>query len=955
MKNSDWRLELCESKWTTAKRSNITLWRRVSFQGQSCCRLFFSAFEVTSCFTQLYAPSPPHSVELDIIFFHGLQLDLKSDPHLSTWRSGDDSDELWPKSWLPSEYPKARILVASYDAFIQTTATTGRQDLFSVSETLFHDLCIIREEQGRNCPLILVGHSFGGLVIKKLCVIADARKDVDPFIQRVRGIFFYATPHRGMTQEFLDEQGIGRMSANEHLLTFAKELSTGAARLHEEFLNVKKKYEWKILGVGESCVSCFEGACSSLIIKEASSRYGDEFCLLQCDHFSICRPQDRQSSAYLQLVKLITACGKKEKKGKRASSRIVGIDSLLSELIGYLEHHTFLGLGGMGGVGKTTMAELLFEELEEGFEYTYFVEELKLITGSKDDVKGKIWTKMRRHDESIAETCRWDDLRGKKLLMVLDDIDKAKHVDLILDIARVNAMPGSRYIVTSRDMGLFKWLDEPRYGKTHICEIPLLRDEDAKRLFYSYAFPDGENPPETLGGIVEEIVRVCAGLPLTLKVLGTHLRAERDERSWAEIPSALETAQSISTLEERIWAVLRVSYDALQDDEKDLFLEMACTFTRDDQWFPYDEIKWVLDSKYKSVNNLLKALAEKCLIKIMYVQPSGDDKWWLGEDIVRMYHPFQMHEHLRSMGYKIAIELGRSVQRLICPLGEKNQSVQYENISPQEIATLVVTRGEDGSLSPCQLALLQSISDMTGLCYLDLVLGVPKAMYLRAQSGLHGDEEEEEKREIVDARVQELFPDGILSLPASAVMARFFGYSWEFSFKSETIRFEKLVVLDLKINDVWPSDYLSVTVCERLPALECLRLRCSEPIKSLGVAFEKLRRLQHLCLSCRSYEGNGAELPGSFRYLSSLKYLDLRGTSFPYTVGNWSKLEHLTIMDCLELVELPLEDLSRLRHLSITFGNESAIRTQVSARIIQKSEQFEISVDKRLLQIARLL
>ncbi|KAL3700904.1 hypothetical protein R1sor_018926 [Riccia sorocarpa] len=253
----------------------------------------------------------------------------------------------------------------------------------------------------------------------------------------------------------------------------------------------------------------------------------------------------------------------------------------------------------MGGVGKTTIAELLFEELEEGFDYTCFVEELKLITGSKDDVKGKIWTKMRRY--------------GKQ----------------------------------RRALGMIY------VGRSCSC----------------YAFPNGENPPETLGGIVEDVVRVCAGLPLTLKVLGTHLRGERDEMRWAEIPLALESAQSISSFEGRIWAVVRVSYDALQDDEKDLFLEMACTFTNDDQWFfPYDDMKRVLASKYKSVNNLLKALVEKCLIKTMYVRPRPDYIWWSDEDSFRVYHPFQMHEHLRSMGYKIAKDLGRSVERLIYPL-----------------------------------------------------------------------------------------------------------------------------------------------------------------------------------------------------------------------------------------------------------------------------------------------
>lgn len=43
-------------------------------------------------------------------------------------------------------------------------------------------------------PILLVGHSMGGLVIKKAFILS---KDVPEFKERIRCIFFLATPHRG--------------------------------------------------------------------------------------------------------------------------------------------------------------------------------------------------------------------------------------------------------------------------------------------------------------------------------------------------------------------------------------------------------------------------------------------------------------------------------------------------------------------------------------------------------------------------------------------------------------------------------------------------------------------------------------------------------------------------------------------------------------------------------------
>ncbi|KAL3685145.1 hypothetical protein R1sor_003167 [Riccia sorocarpa] len=574
----------------------------------------------------------------------------------------------------------------------------------------------------------------------------------------------------------------------------------------------------------------------------------------------------------------------------------------------------------MGGIGKTTMAELLFEELEDKFEYTCLVEELKLTKGSKDDVKEKIRTKMRRDGKSVAKTCTWDDLRGEKLLMVVDDIDEHKHVDMMLGIARDNAMPHSRYLVTSRNAGLLKRLDEHQYGKAHMYEIPFLRDEDAERLFYSYAFPNGERPSGSLGGIVEEIVRACAGLPLTLTVMGSHLQAERDKGIWAEIPSALKTAQSISSVEERMWAVLRVSYDALQDDEKDLFLEMACIFSRDDHSFTSDEIKWALASKYKSANNLLKTLVERCLIKFVHGPLE--------------YRPCRMHEHLRSMGYKIAKDFGRSMEHFNFRLEqEEYQSVLHEKEALKNIASLSVRISERAVLSDaCQVALqfLQAaLPEMTGLRYLDV-------SFSSREEQLYSKDETEN----VESRTRKRFPDGMLSLPASIVIAKFHTWGWILNTKSVAFRFEKLAVLYLGIEGDWLPDFSSAAVCDCLPVLKSLSMSSYHSevlsLEGLPASFGNLSCLQHLKLQGLSLQ----ELPTSFGNLSNLQHLDMGNLplqQLPASFGNLSSLQHLEL-DYLLLQELPASfgNLSSLQYLQLygvplqklpaSFGNLSSLQ-----------------------------
>ena len=285
-------------------------------------------------------------------------------------------------------------------------------------------------------------------------------------------------------------------------------------------------------------------------------------------------------------------------------SRMVELESLLA--IGSNDVR-FIGVWGMGGMGKTTLARVVYHMVSKEFEAYSFIEDVrensekhgfvglqeKLISNILEETDLKIRDK---YDGVLKIKKR---LCHKRILLVLDDVNKLDQLKMLAGEHDWFG-PGSRIIITTRDVHVLN-----THGVDGIYEVQGLYDKDAFQLFCSKAFRK-EHVPKDYLLMSEEFVKYAAGLPLALEVLGSFL-FEKNTNEWK---SALKRFKEYPNIE--ILDVLKISYDRLQNLEKEIFLHIACFFNHEEK----DHVVDILDSLGLFAVIGLKELVNKSLLKI---------------------------------------------------------------------------------------------------------------------------------------------------------------------------------------------------------------------------------------------------------------------------------------------------------------------------------------------------
>ncbi|XLU54692.1 hypothetical protein S245_049340, partial [Arachis hypogaea] len=253
---------------------------------------------------------------------------------------------------------------------------------------------------------------------------------------------------------------------------------------------------------------------------------------------------------------------------------LVGIESRVKQVICRiglgLNDVRYINIWGMGGIGKTTIARVVFETIRSRYEVACFLADVREQCEKKDivHIQRQLLDQTRINSATVfseydGRTIIQNSLRLKKVLLVLDDVNQEKQLE---NLAGEQAWfgPGSRIIITTRDVEVLKELHET-------WKVKGLVDSEAFNLFCLKAFKQPE-PAEGFLDLFQEVIKYSGGLPLALKVLGSYLNG----RPIAVWHSAIEKIKKSSHSD--IIDVLKISYDGLDSMENDIFLDIACFF-----------------------------------------------------------------------------------------------------------------------------------------------------------------------------------------------------------------------------------------------------------------------------------------------------------------------------------------------------------------------------------------
>ncbi|XP_048319572.2 TMV resistance protein N-like [Ziziphus jujuba] len=555
-----------------------------------------------------------------------------------------------------------------------------------------------------------------------------------------------------------------------------------------------------------------------------------------------------------------------------------------------------IGIWGMGGIGKTTLASMAFQKFScspfDGYCFLKDVREESERHGI-NHLRNKLLSVLLKDDTIIntdtpfvVSTFIQDRFHHKKVLVVLDDVDSVSTLQYLLD-GFDHFVDGSRIIVTSRDVQLLRTMADKIY------EVKRLNDFEALELFRLHAFRKNSDLVADYETLSKEVANYADGNPLALKVLGS-LVYSKSKKEWESALGKLQIGPN-----KDIQKVLKISFDGLGDKGiQDIFLDIACFFNDE---VDREHVESILHrSEHSDATIGISVLIDKSLI-------------------VEYQKRLSMHALLRQMGKAIVCDENKEpgnrsrlwIAKDVCHVLERNTgSSEMEGmlLSQSELKKDLNVRSTAFSKMHHLRFLRMHFDERFDYRALLLKKELCKEIYLPSEENLV--ELVMRGSQLVEIDWNENQPIGKLKKLDLSHSQHLIGIpNLSGAISLETLNLEGCKRL-VKV----PS-YL-----KNLDKLQCLDLSDCQNLKD-GIEYLPLN-IRNLRLGGTAIE----EVPSSIGCLLGLLYLVLKNCkrlkSQPENIWKLEHLKYLDLGDCLNLEKLPEISNDRisssLRNLSIS-------------------------------------
>ncbi|ONI16283.1 hypothetical protein PRUPE_3G089400 [Prunus persica] len=280
---------------------------------------------------------------------------------------------------------------------------------------------------------------------------------------------------------------------------------------------------------------------------------------------------DEWSTEILKLHIQKQEAGNAKKTFGREVEKDILVKKLLSESGQARPNFLVIPIVGMGGIGKTTLAQLAYndERVQAHFDNRIWVcvsdpfDEIKIAKAIIDVLK--MGTNIQASNElqtllEIIVEC----VKGKKFLLVLDDVwnDEYRKWEPF-KLALQNGAVGSSILVTTRKEDVAMMMG----ASADTINLKELSDENCWKLFCHIALVDREiSEYRTFEVIGKEIVKKCKGLPLVAKTLGGLMRHKKTRKEWEDVLKS--KTWELDVVEKQVFQPLLLSYYDLASTDK---------------------------------------------------------------------------------------------------------------------------------------------------------------------------------------------------------------------------------------------------------------------------------------------------------------------------------------------------------------------------------------------------